>query len=62
MQNALLIQDTLLSPHLEDVSLAFTVDAGEGSINRPADAPHVLYELWITRKNSLFVQFKKVLP
>lgn len=56
------IKDHLLYPHLEDVGLALTVEAGEGSINWPVDAPHVPDELWISRHDRLLVQFKKVLP
>lgn len=48
--------------HLKDVGLPLTVDAGERSINGPTDAPHILNELWITRKHRLLVQFKEVLP
>lgn len=48
--------------HLKDVGLPLTVDAGERSINGPADAPHILNELWITREHCLLVKFKEVLP
>lgn len=33
----------VLCPHLEDVGLPLTVDAGKGCINGPADAPHIFY-------------------
>lgn len=49
-------------PHLENVGLPLAVVARKGGIDRPADAPHVLDELWITRKNRLVVQFKKIFP
>lgn len=49
-------------PHLENVGLPLAVVARKGGIDWPADAPHVLDELWITRKNCLVVQFKKIFP
>lgn len=49
-------------PNLENVGLSLAVVARKGCINWPTDAPHILYELWITRKNCLVVQFKEILP
>lgn len=49
-------------PHLENVGLSLAVVACEGGVDWPADAPHILHELWITRKNCLVVQFKKIFP
>lgn len=49
-------------PHLEYVGLPLAVVARKGSIDGPVDAPHVLDELGITRKNRLEVKFKKIFP
>lgn len=49
-------------PNLENVGLSLAVVARKGGVNWPTDAPHILYELWITRKNCLVVQFKEILP
>lgn len=48
-------------PNLENVGLSLAVVARKGSVNWPTDAPHILNELWITRKNCLVVQFKEIL-
>lgn len=54
--------NNILHPHLKDVGLPLAVDASERSINGPGDAPHVLDELWITRKHRVLVQLEEVLP
>lgn len=49
-------------PNLKNVSLSLAVVACKCGVDWPADAPHILYELWIARKNCLVVQFKEILP
>lgn len=46
--------------HLEDVGLALTVDAGEGSIDGSLNAPHFLDELGIPRSDTFLIQFIEI--
>lgn len=48
--------------HLEQVSLALAVDAGEGCINGALDAPDVTDELGVAGPHARLIQLVEVLP
>jgi len=55
-------QNSQAPAHLEQVSLALAVDAGEGCVDGALDAPDVTDELGVARLHACLVQLVEVLP